>query len=129
MLNPESVGRTFPGVDEVRVTQEEITEFARVIGESSFDLAPPTFAIRLTLSQSQAILSDPSVGLDWSRVVHGDQKFELHRPIVAGDVLRCASTIENYKVAAGNEIVTIRTDVLSADELVVETWSTLVVRA
>ena len=129
MLNPESVGRTFPGVDEVRVTQEEITEFARVIGENSFDIAPPTFAIRLTLSQSQAILSDPSVGLDWSRAVHGDQKFELHRPIVAGDVFRCASTIENYKVAAGNEIVTIRTDVLSGDELVVETWSTLVVRA
>ena len=129
MLNPESVGRTFPGVDEVRVTQEEITEFARVIGENSFDIAPPTFAIRLTLSQSQAILSDPSVGLDWSRVVHGDQKFELHRPIVAGDVFRCSSTIENYKVAAVNEIVTIRTDVLSGEELVVETWSTLVVRA
>jgi hypothetical protein len=129
MLNPESVGRTFPGVDEVRVTQEEITEFARVIGESSFDVAPPTFAIRLTLSQSQAILSDPSVGLDWSRVVHGDQKFEIHRPIVAGDLFRGASTIENYKVAAGNEIVTVRTDLYSGDELVVETWSTLVVRA
>ena len=129
MLNPESVGRTFPGVDEVRVTQEEITNFARVIGETSYEVAPPTFAIRLSLSQSQAILSDPSVGLDWSRVVHGDQKFEIHRPIVAGDVFRCSSTIESYRVAAGNEIVTVRTDLHSGTEVVVATWSTLVVRA
>ena len=44
------------------------------------------------------------IGLDWTRLVHGDQKFEIFRPIVAGDCLSTSATIENYRVAAGNEI-------------------------
>ena len=28
---------------------------------------------------------DPELGLDYSLVVHGEQRFELHRPVVAGD--------------------------------------------
>lgn len=129
MLNPDSVGRTFPGAKSFLVTASEIATFAAVIGEDDLTVAPPTFSIRISLEQSQDLLSDPSVGLDWSRVVHGDQKFEIFRPIVAGDVLKCSSTIENYKVVAGNEIVTVRSDLRSDDELVVSTWSTLVVRA
>jgi len=129
MLNPDSVGRTFTGADVVTVTQSEIDAFADVLGESDKSVAPPTFSIRITLAQSQQLLSDPDIGLDWTRLVHGDQKFQIHRPIVAGDQLRCSSTIENYKVAAGNEIVTVRSDLHAGDQLVVSTWSTLVVRA
>jgi hypothetical protein len=129
MLNPDSVGRTFTSAELVSVTQSEITAFAVAIGESDFSIAPPTFSIRITLAQSQSLLADPDVGLDWSRVVHGDQKFHILRPIVAGDKLRCSSTIENYKVMAGNEIVTVRSDLRADSELIVSTWSTLVVRA
>ena len=129
MLNPDSVGRTFTGAELVSVTQSEITAFALAIGETDFSVAPPTFSVRITLAQSQSLLSDPDVGLDWSRVVHGDQKFQIHRPIVAGDQLRCSSTIENYKVMAGNEIVTVRSDLHDGADLVLSTWSTLVVRA
>jgi len=129
MLNPDSVGRTFHGAKPVSVTQSEISAFAEVIGESDFSVAPPTFSIRITLEQSQAILSDPEVGLDWSRVVHGDQKFEIHRPIVAGDVFETSATIESHKVLAGNEIVTVRSDLHSKGDLVLSSWSTLVVRA
>lgn len=129
MLNPDSVGRTFHGAEPVTVTSSEIAAFAAVIGETDLNVAPPTFSIRITLQQSQALLSDPSVGLDWARVVHGDQKFGIFRPIVAGDVFDCSSTIENYKVVAGNEIVTVRSDLHFKDELVVSSWSTLVVRA
>lgn len=129
MLNPDSVGRTFHSAKSVSVTQSEITSFADVIGEGNHSVASPTFSIRLTLAQSQAILSDPEVGLDWDRVVHGDQKFEIHRPIVAGDIFETSATIESYKVLAGNEIVTVRSDLHSEGELVLSSWSTLVVRA
>ena len=37
--------------------------------------------------------------------------------------------IENYKIAAGNEIVTVRSDLFNGSEKVVSSWSTLVVRA
>ncbi len=129
MLNPDSVGRTFNGAETVTVSQSQIDSFASVLGETNTDLAPPTFSIRITLDQMQKILSSSEVNLDWSRLVHGDQKFDIKRPIKAGDSFTCSSTIESYKVAAGNEIVTVRGDLFSGSELVVSTWSTLVVRA
>ena len=129
MLNPDSVGRTFHSANPVTVTQAEISAFAGVLGESDTSVAPPTFSIRISLTESQSILSDPEIGLDWSRLVHGDQKFEMRRPIVAGDVLSCDSTIESYKVISGNEIVTVRSDLFGEGKLVASSWSTLVVRA
>lgn len=129
MLNPDSVGRTFAGVDVITVTQEEINSFAAVIGEKNTSVAPPTFSIRISLREFENILTKPEISLDWTRLVHGDQKFEIFRPIVAGDSLTTSATIENYRVAAGNEIVTVRSDVFSGEEKVVSSWSTLVVRA
>jgi hypothetical protein len=127
MLNPDLVGRTFTSADSVSVTQESITKFANVIGETNTLVAPPTFAISITLDQSQKLLQES--GLDWTRVVHGDQRFEISRPIVAGDVFICSSTIESARNVAGNEIVSVRSDLHSGAQLVVSTWSTLVVRA
>ena len=129
MLNPDSVGRTFEGAELVTVSQSQINSFCAILPESNTTVAPPTFSIRITLEQSQEILSSPEIGLDWSRVVHGDQRFEIKRPIIAGDSFTCSSTIESYKVSSGNEIVSVRSDLHSNNELVVSTWSTLVVRA
>jgi hypothetical protein len=129
MLNPDSVGRTFEGAESITVTQSEIDAFASVIGETDTSIAPPTFSIRISLEQSQSILSDPAIGLDWTRVVHGDQKFEIFTPIKGGDTFTCASTIESYRVAAGNEIVTVRSDLKVGNEIALSSWSTLVVRA
>jgi len=127
MLNPDLVGRTFTSADSVTVTKEAIQKFAQVLGESNFDIAPPTFSISITLDQSQSLLQGS--GLDWTRVVHGEQRFETKRPIIAGDVLVASSTIESARSVAGNEIVTVRSDLHDGLNLVVSTWSTLVVRA
>jgi hypothetical protein len=129
MLNPDSVGRTFAGTDVITISQSEIDAFCAVIGETYTTIAPPTFSIRITLSQYESILTQPEIGLDWSRLVHGDQKFEIIAPIKAGDALTCAATIESYRVAAGNEIVTVRSDLHRGADLVISSWSTLVVRA
>jgi len=128
MINPDSVGRTFTGADLVTVTQSEIDNFAAAIGESDTSVAPPTFSIRISLSQYENILTQPEIGVDWARLVHGDQKFEIFRPVIAGDVLRCSATIETLRVAAGNEIISVRSDLHNGEELVVSSWSTLVVR-
>ena len=128
MINPDSVGRTFNGADLVTVTQSEIDSFAAVIGESDTKVAPPTFSIRISLSQYESILTRPEIGVDWTRLVHGDQKFEIYRPVVAGDVFRCSATIETLRTVAGNEIISVRSDLHNGSELVVSSWSTLVVR-
>ena len=128
MINPDSVGRTFDSADLVTVTQSDIDTFAAVIGEADTRVAPPTFSIRITLSQFESILTKPEIGVDWARLVHGDQKFEIYRPVIAGDIFKCSATIETLRVAAGNEIISVRSDLHSGSELVVSSWATLVVR-
>lgn len=127
MLNPDVVGRTYVGANSFTVSQESITAFGLAIGEPNTNVAPPTFSITISLAESQTLLQES--GLDWTRVVHGDQRFEIHRPLVAGDSIVCSSTIESVKVLAGNEIATVRSDLHSGTELVISSWSTLVVRA
>ena len=127
MLNPDVVGRTYVGANSFTVSQESITAFALAIGEPNTTVAPPTFSISVSLAESQTLLQES--GLDWTRVVHGDQRFEIHRPLVAGDTIICSSTIESVKVLAGNEIATVRSDLHAGSELVISSWSTLVVRA
>ena len=128
MINPDSVGRTFDSADLVTVTQSDIDTFAAVIGETDTRVAPPTFSIRITLSQFESILTKPEIGVDWARLVHGDQKFEIYRPVIAGDIFKCSATIETLRVAAGNEIISVRSDLHNGSELVVSSWATLVVR-
>jgi hypothetical protein len=129
MISPDSVGRTYQGAKSTTISQSEITEFAAVFGETDSSVATPTFSIRTSLNQLQEILTAPELGINWQRVVHGDQKFEIRRPIVAGDVLSCDATIESYRVAAGNEFINIKSDLRNGDEIVCTNWCTIVVRA
>ncbi len=127
MLNPDLVGRTFEGATSTTITAESIAAFAEALGEPEINLAPPTFAITISLEQSQSLLVES--GLDWSRVVHGDQRFLINKSLIAGAQVTCNSTIESARVVAGNEIVTVRSDLIEAGAVAVSSWSTLVFRA
>ncbi len=120
-LNPEFIGRTYPAGESYLVGREKIREFARAIGDANpayLDpqaaralgyadvIAPPTFAIVLSLEAAYAALFDPELGLDYSRVVHGEQSFAYTRPIVAGDELVVTTVIENIRSMAGNDMIT-----------------------
>jgi hydroxyacyl-ACP dehydratase HTD2-like protein with hotdog domain len=129
MISPDSIGRTFAGTKSITVSQSEIDAFCAVVGEADTSVAPPTFSIRISLDQSEEILTSPEVGIKWDRLVHGDQKFDIKRPIKAGDVLTCSSTIESAREVAGNEIITVRSDISTSQELIISSWSTLVIRA
>jgi acyl dehydratase len=62
-------------------------------------------------------------------VVHGDQRFVYHRPVVAGDELVCVNNVEAITSRSGNDFLTTRTEVATvAGEPVVTVWSKLVVR-
>ena len=127
MLNPDLVGSTIKGATSTTITAESIASFALALGEPEANLAPPTFAITISLEQSQAVLVGS--GLDWSRVVHGDQRFTIYKQLTAGMQIQCDSTIESARVMAGNEIVTVRSDLIESGEIAVSSWSTLVFRA
>ena len=75
------------------------------------------------------VLDDPDVGIDYSRVVHGEQRFTHHRPIRAGDRLVATTTIDAARSVAGNDLLTARVDLATEDgEAVCTATSMLVAR-
>lgn len=143
-MNPALAGRSFPPVAPYLVGREKVREFARATSSTSplsFDpeaaraagfadvVAPPTFAIVVQESTLQQLLDAPDAGIDFTRVVHGDQRFTYTRPIVAGDELTATLTVASVKSLGGHSMVTaesVMTD--AAGEHVVTATSTLVVR-
>ena len=101
---------------DFHVDRTAILNFAAAIGETNpiyWDapsaagtplgdvIAPPTFPFTVTMKASAQAMFDPEVGLDYSRVVHGEQRFAYARPIVAGDELVVTTTIESIRTMAG----------------------------
>ena len=83
----------------------------------------------VTFAATQQLVDDPAFGLDFSRVVHGDQRFSYTRPVIAGDELVCVSTVEEITERGGHEFLTTRTEVATVGgEPVVSVWSKFVVR-
>ena len=139
------IWREFPLDEPYLVGREKLREFAAAVGERASvchdvsaaqaaghaDLvAPVTFTIAVIAAAQDAVLFDPALGLDFSRVVHGEQRFVHHRPVVAGDTLLRTVHIDAIRVAAGNDIISLRTEVTAADGAAVSTaFSTLVSRA
>jgi len=143
-LDPSFVGRTYPPTPEYDVGREKIREFASAIGDDNpvyLDvdvarelghpdlLAPPTFAIVMSMHAGHQVVFDPELRLNYSRVLHGEQRFVHHRPIHAGDRLRCVVVVDNIRSAAGNDILSTRTEITSVEgEPVCTAYSTLVAR-
>jgi acyl dehydratase len=143
-LDPSFTGHAYPPTEPYRVGREKIREFVEAIGADDPAyrdpevarklghpdvIAPPTFAIVLTNKGVRQLVEDPALGLDFSRVVHGDQRFQHRRPIYAGDLLTCRSSIEQVISRGGHDFLTVRIEVTDeAGELVVTGWSRLVVR-
>ncbi|GAA0388575.1 MaoC family dehydratase N-terminal domain-containing protein [Micromonospora fiedleri] len=143
-LDQSFVGRTYPPTAPYQVGREKIREFARAIGATDAAyhdpeaaralghpdvVAPPTFPIVLTMAANQQMIEDPDLAIDYTRVVHGDQRFAYTRPVVAGDELVCVNAIEEITGRGGHVFVTSRTEVTTtAGEPVVTAWMKLVVR-
>jgi acyl dehydratase len=143
-VNPELQGRSYPATAPYLVGREKVREFARaVLATSPLNLdpeaaraagysdvvAPPTFATVVQDATLQQLLADPDAGIDFSRVVHGDQRFTFSRPIVAGDELTATLTVTSVKSLGGHSMVTAESSIADATGAhVVTATSTLVVR-
>ncbi|MEA2462216.1 MAG: hypothetical protein QOH90_2393, partial [Actinomycetota bacterium] len=129
-LDPSFAGRTYPVTKPYEVSREKIREFATAVGASDRAhrdpdaaramghpdiVAPPTFPIVLSMDAGSQIIDDPVLGIDYSRAVHGEQRFAYTRPVYAGDRLICACTLEEITSRGGHDFVTTRTEVTTED--------------
>lgn len=143
MVNPAIEGKRYPRTPSYLVGREKIREFSKATFlPSSFEkvetgisnghqdlVVPPTFPVVIQEQSLKLVLADPEAKLDFSRVVHGDQRFIFERPIVAGDELSSELVVASVKTLAGNHLVTFNTEIFDySNKLVCTAISTLVVR-
>lgn len=144
VVNPAVQSKTYPPTDPYLVGREKVREFAAAVMSTAplhtslesaqaagyADLvAPPTFPVVIQEFTLRQLLADEEAGVDFTRVVHGDQRFSYSRPVVAGDELTATLTITAVKQLGGHSMVTASSEMTDADgQHVVTAISTLVVR-
>lgn len=142
-MNHDMIGFQYAPSEPFVVTAESIKAFAEALGDENpayvdasaalalgheTVVAPPTYPIVVTMSAMENSFHDPALNMNYSRVVHSDQRFEYVRPIRVGDELVVTTIVEDIRTMAGNDMATFRTEVSSAGDIVVTAWSKLVVR-
>lgn len=143
-LNSALVGREYPSSTPYEVGREKIREFANAIGDSNpvyhdevaaraagYDdiIAPPTFLTVLNFKYSPQVIGDPDLGLNYAFVVHGEQEYELLRPVRAGDVLVGRPRITDITARGRNEYLFIEAAIeTTSGEQVAIARSTIVSR-
>jgi acyl dehydratase len=126
-MNAALEGKVYPDAT-FTVEPERVNLFRAAIGEDS-DIVPPTFATAAEFAAFPFIVGDAELGLDFTRVVHGEQEYEWHRPFRMGEALTVRSRIASIRKKAGNGFLTIESDVLDRDgELVVFARATMIER-
>jgi acyl dehydratase len=143
-LNRDYIGRSYPAGAAYEVSRVKIAEFADAIGDPSplyrdraaaqaagfrDVIAPPTFAIVISTVGAASAVGDPGLGLNYAMVVHGEQRFEYARPLMAGDVVTAQSTISDIRDAGRNAMLSTTTEITTVEgEHVCTATSTLVER-
>ncbi|HXR68774.1 MAG TPA: MaoC family dehydratase N-terminal domain-containing protein [Dermatophilaceae bacterium] len=143
-VNASFTGRTYPAIAPYAVGREKIREFAEAVGATDVVhtdqtqarargyrdvIAPPTFAVLIAQQCDQQLIVDPEAGIDFSRVVHAEQRFVHHRPITAGDEIVGVLTVDSVREVGGHAMVTTSSQLSTTEgEPVCTATSTLVIR-
>ncbi len=94
-------------------------------------MAPPMFAVTFAIQPFAQACTDPALGLDLLRLVHGEQEFTFHEPVRPGDVVETVGEVVEAYAKGPLDFVVMRTTSrrLSDGKLVVEgTWTAIVRR-
>ncbi len=128
-LNQSLVGKTYEEI-EFTVERDRVNQFLDAIGDHTpvfrdpdaakaagfaDQVAPPTFIAVIQIMTSGQVVLDQELGLDYSRVVHGEQSYSYQRPLVVGDVVRATPRIAAIEAKKSNEFLTIESEVHDAN--------------
>lgn len=143
-MDPSFAGREFAPDEPYEVTRAELAAFAEAVGASNPAhtdpaaarllgypdvIAPPTWAVVVAQRAEAKYVQDPAAGVDFTRVVHADERFTHVRPIHAGDRLVTTLHVDSVTERAGLGMVTTRVEVCDeAGAPVATVVSTLAVR-
>lgn len=142
-LNRSLKGKEYERIS-FTVEREHVVAFAHAIEEDNplftdpaasreagypEQLAPPTFVTVMQILASAQVVLDGDLGLDYSRVVHGEQEYRWRRPVRVGDVLHAVPRIADVYAKGPLEFLVIESEIAdSSGETVVTARTTLLSR-
>jgi hypothetical protein len=128
-LNRDLEGKTYPPV-RFRLEEARVRAFADAVGHRGPGVPPTIVTVPEIEAGLSNVVSDPELGVDLARVLHGEQEYGWARPFVIGETLTAASTIESIRGKGGMQFLTLRTELRDeAGDVVVSGRSTLIVRS
>jgi acyl dehydratase len=143
VIDHKFIGKEYePTVYEIG--REKMREYARAVGDQNsliMDddagkagkngdcIAPPVFASVYNLMGAAQVFFDPEVKLNMAMLVHGEQEFEFHKPVVPGDVITTRGRIADILEKGNNDLVVYEARSVNQDgELVTVGRATFVIR-
>jgi hypothetical protein len=92
-------------------------------------VAPPSYAAVFAIQPFASACADPRLALHVLRLIHGEQEFEFHEPVRAGDVLVTTGQITRLQERANLDFLEVTTETVNQHgRLVVRGIWTAIVR-
>lgn len=106
-LDRAQIGKRYPPL-RYDVGREKIREYANAVGEAGAVyhdrdaaiaagfrdvVAPPMFCVVYAAGAMGPAVLDPSLGIDFGRLLHGGQEFTWGEPVCAGDVIETSVAV------------------------------------
>ena len=141
-VNTEAIGKEWPATTYT-IGSEKIREYASAVGETNpvYDdpdaakaagfrdlVAPPMFCVVYSNAAMPAAMLDPEVGIDFDKLVHGEQQFEWGEPVCAGDVITTTATLTEVteKMKMGFYVFETESTNQDGEQTVLGTWTDIV---
>lgn len=127
-MNQDLEGKTYPPV-LFRLEEARVRAFADAVGHRGPGVPPTIVTVPEIEAGLSNVVSDPELGVDLARVLHGEQEYVWTRPAAVGEVMKAESTIESIRGKGGMQFLTLRTELRDeTGSLVVSGRSTLIIR-
>jgi acyl dehydratase len=127
-MNTGLVGKSYPPTT-FRFDAERASAFARAVGHPEGGM-PPTLVTAPEFVASLAnIVADAELGLDLSRVLHGEQEYAWERAMRVGETVTAQAQIEDIRSKGGLGRIVLRTEIRDASgSILALARSTIIVR-
>ncbi len=91
---------------------------------------PATFATAAEFTVIPIVVADPELGLDFSRVLHGNQEYAVQPPTRGGGDLVIRTRLDSIREMGGNGFLVLVTELVDrGGEIVCTARSTMIERA
>ncbi len=126
-MNPAAAGKTYPATT-FTVEPRRVAAFREIFEEA--EGVPATFVTVAEFGVMPQIVADPELGLDFSRVLHGNQEYEFRRPLRQGETLQVRTRLGSIRVFGGNAFLLVVTELVEPEgDVVCTARSTMIERA